>query len=131
MLGLGGFGWDWTTHVQKDLRNVLGRRVKGRYSRYYCGGEPTVQPVRGRGRAVVLRRCRAILLHSLRQSVNTLNGKHGSDVTQWKYLATCPTTNPRQCVQNEPTTAGAVETPPFPWQNRGTFHQVNEILGRR
>ena len=38
VLGLGGFGWDWATHVQKDLRNVLGRRVRGRYSRVYCGG---------------------------------------------------------------------------------------------
>ena len=131
VLGLGEFGWKWSTHVQKDLRNVLGRSVKGRYSRYYCGGEPTVQPVRGSGRAVVRKRCRAILLHSLRQAVQFLTQQRGSDVTQWKYPATCPTTSPRQCVQNEPNTAGAVETPPFPWQNRGTYHQVNEILGRR
>ena len=131
VLGLGGFGWDWSTHVQKDLRNVLGRKIRGRYSRYYCGGEPTVQPVKGSGRAVVLRRCRAILLHSLRQAVQFLTQERGADPTQWKYPATCPTTSPRQCVQNEPTTAGAVETPPFPWQNRGTYHQVNEILGRR
>jgi acyl-homoserine lactone acylase PvdQ len=131
VLGLGGFGWDWTTHVQKDLRNVLGRKVPGRYSRYYCGGSPTVQPVAGTGRTAVQRRCRAILLHSLRQAVQFLSDQRGSDVTQWKYPATCPLTSPRQCVQNEPNTAGAVATPPFPWQNRGTYHQVNEILGRR
>ncbi|MDQ3936231.1 MAG: penicillin acylase family protein, partial [Actinomycetota bacterium] len=131
VLGLGGFGWDWSTHVQKDLRNVLGRKVRGRYSRYYCGGQPTVQPTRGTSRSVVQRRCRAILLHSLRQAVQAISSDRGSDVTQWKYPATCPLTRPRACVQNEPTTAGAIETPPFPWQNRGTYHQVNEILGRR
>jgi acyl-homoserine lactone acylase PvdQ len=131
VLGLGGFGWDWATHVQKDLRNVLGRKVRGRYSRYYCGGQPTVKPTTGSGRSVVLRRCRAILLHSLRQAVQGLVEQHGADASQWKYAATCPLTRPRRCVQNEPTTAGAVDTPPFPWQNRGTYHQVAEILGRR
>jgi acyl-homoserine lactone acylase PvdQ len=131
VLSLGGFGWKWSTHVQKDLRNILGRRVPGRYSRYYCGSEPVVQPVNGTGRRVVLRRCRALLLHTLRQAVQFVTQEQGDDVSQWKYMATCPLTNPRTCVQNEPNTAGAVETPPFPWQNRGTYHQVDEILGRR
>ena len=131
VLGLDGFGWDWASHVQKDLRNVLGRKVAGRYSRYYCGGKPTVKPTTGEGRGVVLRRCRAILLHSLRQAIQGLVQDHGDDPTQWKYMATCPTTTPRRCIQNEPNTAGAVDTPPFPWQNRGTYHQVAEILGRR
>jgi acyl-homoserine lactone acylase PvdQ len=129
VLGLGGFGWDWASHVQKDLRNVLGRKVWGRYSRYYCGGRPTVQPTTGSGRGVVLKRCRAILLHSLRQAIQGLSEQHGTDASQWRYMATCPLTRPRACVQNEPTTA--VDTPPFPWQNRGTYHQVAEILGRR
>ena len=26
---------------------------------------------------------------------------------------------------------GAVETAPFPWQNRGTYHQVVELTGHR
>jgi hypothetical protein len=30
-----------------------------------------------------------------------------------------------------PSALGAVDTPPFPWQNRGTFHQVVELTGRR
>jgi hypothetical protein len=30
-----------------------------------------------------------------------------------------------------PSALGAVETPPFPWQNRGTFHQVVELAARR
>jgi acyl-homoserine lactone acylase PvdQ len=131
VLGLGGFGWDWASHVQKDLRNVLGRQVPGRYSRHYCGGEPVVQPVRGTSRGAIQKRCRAILLHTLRQAAQFVTQEQGPDVSQWKYMATCPLTRPRKCVQNEPTTAGAVDTPPFPWQNRGTFHQVDEILGRR
>ncbi|HEX8052808.1 MAG TPA: penicillin acylase family protein [Thermoleophilaceae bacterium] len=131
VLGLGGFGWGWASHVQKDLRNVLGRKVRGRYSRFYCGGRPTVKPLTGSGRAVALKRCRAILLHSLRQAVQGISNDRGADVAEWKYPATCPLTRPRACVQKEPTAAGAVETPPFPWQNRGTFHQVTEVLGRR
>jgi hypothetical protein len=30
-----------------------------------------------------------------------------------------------------PNTAGAIATPPFPWQNRGTYHQVVELTGHR
>jgi hypothetical protein len=30
-----------------------------------------------------------------------------------------------------PTTAGAIDTPPFPWQNRGTYHQVVGLTGHR
>ena len=30
-----------------------------------------------------------------------------------------------------PNTAGAVDTPPFPWQDRGTYHQVVELSGHR
>ena len=32
-----------------------------------------------------------------------------------------------KCDQNVPSALGAVETPPFPWQNRGTYHQVVEL----
>jgi hypothetical protein len=80
---------------------------------------------------VVLKRCRAILLHSLRQAVQAIAADRGNDVSQWQYAATCPKATPRACVQSEPSTAGAVATPPFPWQNRGTYHQVIEALGRR
>jgi hypothetical protein len=131
VLGLNGFGWGWASQVQKDLRNVLGRKVRGRYSRKYCGGKPIVQPVKGSSPTVVLKRCRALLLHTLRQAVQGLEQDRGTDVSQWQYPATCPLTTPRACVQIEPSTAGAVPTPPFPWQNRGTYHQVIEVLGRK
>ena len=32
-----GFFAGWTMDVQKDLRQVLHRRVRGRFSRTYCG----------------------------------------------------------------------------------------------
>jgi hypothetical protein len=45
--------------------------------------------------------------------------------------ATCEQASPPKCDQNVPTALGAVETPPFPWQNRGTYHQVVELTARR
>ncbi|HEX8065477.1 MAG TPA: penicillin acylase family protein [Thermoleophilaceae bacterium] len=130
VLGLGEFGWGWATHVQKDLRAALGRRVRGRYSRVYCGG-PTAQPARPGALRATRRRCRAILLHTLRQAVQFVTQEQGGDASAWKVLATCPVARPPSCDQNVPSTAGAVDTPPFPWQNRGTYHQVDEIEGRR
>jgi acyl-homoserine lactone acylase PvdQ len=117
VLGLGSFNsWGWATHVQKDMRNVLKRKEKGRYSRIYCGG-----PRKSGARA----RCRTVLLKSLRAAVVDARTKYGSpDPTQWKVRATCDKTSPPSCDQLVPTTAGAVDTPPFPWQNRGTYHQV-------
>ena len=46
-----------------------------------------------------------------------------------KVFATCD--DPTTCDEIVPNTAGAVDTPPFPWQNRGTFHQIDEIPGHR
>jgi acyl-homoserine lactone acylase PvdQ len=124
-LSLGDFGWEWASHVQKDLRNVLGRRVRGRYSRFYCGAP-------ARTRAAAVRRCRTMLLDELRGAAADVAGKQGTnDPAQWKVPATCPKTSPPSCDQNVPTTAGAVDTPPFPWQNRGTFHQVVGLSQRR
>ena len=71
------------------------------------------------------------MLDTLRAAVAEVRSEQGGDPAAWKVLATCPDTDPPSCDQNVPTTAGAVETPPFPWQNRGTFHQIDEVLGRR
>jgi acyl-homoserine lactone acylase PvdQ len=128
-LGLGRLDWDWASQVQKDLRNVLGRKVRGRYSQVYCGG-PARGRVRGKRLAKVRSRCRAILLTTLRAAIADVKQKQGSDdPAQWKVPATCK--KPAECDQKVPTALGAVETPAFPWQNRGTFHQVVELAGRR
>ena len=119
--GLGG--WDWASHVEKDLRTILGRRVRGKPSRTYCGGS-------SRRRAKAL--CRELLVRTLREAVAATAEKQGSaDPADWKVPATCPKRNPAICDQEVPTALGAVDTPPFPWQNRGTYHQVVELTGRR
>jgi acyl-homoserine lactone acylase PvdQ len=121
-LGLGRLDWDWTSQVQKDLRNLLGRKVRGRYSRIYCGG-----PSRKHARS----RCRTILLSTLRDAVADVKKQQGSDDPgQWKVKATCDKKT-ETCDQKVPTDLGAVDTPPFPWQNRGTFHQIVELTGKR
>jgi acyl-homoserine lactone acylase PvdQ len=129
VLGFGDLGWNWASHVQKDLRNVLGRPEKGRYSRLYCGG-PSALP----RTAAALRRaraqCRMVLLSTLGaadQQVSKAQGSH--DPAQWKVYATCGDSS--TCDEIVPNTAGAVDTPPFPWQNRGTYHQVVEVAGHR
>jgi acyl-homoserine lactone acylase PvdQ len=116
-LGLGGtFSWSWASQVQKDLRDVLHRPEKGRYSRLYCGRRAT---------------CRARLLRTLHAAVAAVTAKYGSpDPAAWKVPATCDNVKVK-CDQLEATTAGAVSIPPFPWQNRGTYHQVVEVAGQR
>lgn len=57
--------------------------------------------------------------------------RRGDDPATWKVPATCPQTEPAGCDQIVPTTAGAIDTPPFPWQNRGTYHQVVKLRARR
>jgi acyl-homoserine lactone acylase PvdQ len=128
VLGLGDFDqWAWATHVQKDLRRVLGRKVRGPYSRVYCGGSTLKGTSKGaRGR------CRTRLLKALREAVGAVTKKYGSaDPAQWKVQATCEDSSPPQCDQIVPNTAGAIDTPPFPWQNRGTYHQVVGLTGHR
>lgn len=126
-----GFGWDWSSQVQKDLRNVLGRRERGRYSHVYCGGY-VAEPLSRRALARSRRRCRQVLLRTLSSAAAAIAAHyHSQNPATWLVPATCPQTNPPSCDQEVPTTAGAIDTPPFPWQNRGTFHQVDEIYGRR
>jgi acyl-homoserine lactone acylase PvdQ len=120
------WGWKWASHVQKDLRTVLGRRVRGRFSRVYCGG-PASTPLRGAARRRVRARCRAVLVRTLREAVAAVSAERGADPSAWRVEAVCDS----GCDQIEPTTAGAVDTPPFPWQNRGTFHQVVRVAGHR
>ena len=98
----------WWGYVQKDLRRVLGRRVRGWPKRSYCG-------------AGSLRRCRDALTASLVRAAAEAKGK--------QVRATCPEETPPVCDQIVPTTAGAIGIDPFPFHNRGTFHQVVEVGG--
>ena len=105
----------WYHYAQKDLRRVLGRRVRGPLSRIYCGGS-----ARRRGN---LRRCLARLRSSLKRAVAADPAVFYKDETcedydlpnQWCYDA----------VRQQPV--GAINQPLIHWINRPTFQQVIEI----
>ena len=109
----------WYGQLEKDLRAVQGRRVRGKLSRRYCG----------RGRRG---RCRAVLLASLKEAAAQARERRGADLAAWRVPATCRAgATPPECDQIEFTTAGAVGTAPIPWQDRPTFQQVVEVQGHR
>lgn len=72
--------------------------------------------------------CRALLLGALTKATATVAKAQGtSDLSAWKVPATCAKGS--GCDQNEPVTAGALATPPQPWENRGTYHQAVDLAG--
>src|SRR5947209_1176937 len=113
-----GFFEGWEMDVQKDLRQVLHRPVRGRFSRTYCGGGS-------------LPRCRASLDSTLLQAAAQLSQRYGTSSSTWQLPVTCPVTTPPSCDQIVPTSAGAISIPPQPFDNRGTFYQADAISGHR
>jgi acyl-homoserine lactone acylase PvdQ len=106
----------WYGYARKDLRRLLGRRVRGPYSRVYCGG--------GRRRAGTLRRCRARLARSLKAALavpaaelyrDEVCEDYGKPSDQWCYDA----------VRHRPV--GAINQPLIHWINRPTFQQLIEV----
>ena len=89
-----GFFDGWEMDVQKDLRQVLGQRVRGRFSRTYCGGGS-------------LKRYRALLSSTLLEAAGELASKYGPAMSGWTLPTTCPVTTPATCDQVVPTSAGA------------------------
>ena len=102
----------WYGFVRKDLRTVLKRKVRGKYSRKYCGGGK-------------LRRCRQVLRRSLRDAVAAARGDlyghdevcsdEGKTSDQWCYDA----------VRQRPV--GGATQPLIHWINRPTYQQVVEV----
>ena len=113
-----GFFAGWSMDVQKDMRQVLSRRVPGRFSRTYCG----------RGS---LRRCRAMLDRTLLQAAGALSARYGPSTASWTLPVTCPVTTPPSCDQIVPISAGAITVAPQPFDNRGTFYQAVAVNGHR
>ena len=113
-----GFFQGWEMDVQKDLRQVLRAPVRGRFSRTYCGGGS-------------LARCRSSLDSTLLQAAAQLSRQYGSSQTSWQLPVTCPVTTPPSCDQIVPISAGALNIPPQPYDNRGTFYQADAISGHR
>lgn len=70
----GGQNAGWHVYMDKDLRTLLGERVRGRFSVRYCG-------------AGSLSRCRAILWGALQQAGQTLAAQQGSNPSTWRVSA--------------------------------------------
>src|SRR3954447_14784093 len=105
----------WYGYASKDLRTVLKRKVRGRYSRVYCGSRA---------------KCRTRLVTSLKKALtqddpaklyggDSVCKKAGRDGDQKCYDA----------VMMRPL--GAITQPLIDWINRPTFQQVVEIPGHR
>jgi hypothetical protein len=115
-------------YARKDLRTVIGgrtkQRVRGRYSRVYCGG----------GR---LKACRQTLLDTLSDAL----GKDRTDLYKDDTCGSQPAFGPsdpmrkqfdQECYDAIHFQAiGLAELPMIPWQNRPTFQQAVEVQGHR
>jgi acyl-homoserine lactone acylase PvdQ len=106
----------WYAYAQKDLRRLLGRRVRGKLSRVYCGGSRKRQGTR--------RKCQSRLRASLKRALKQDQAVFYKDETcedyempssQWCYDA----------VRQRPV--GAINQPLIHWINRPTFQQVVEV----
>jgi hypothetical protein len=106
----------WYHYAQKDLRRILGRRVRGKLSRVYCGGKRRRQGNR--------RRCQRVLRGSLRRAIKSdpavfykdeVCEDYGMPSNQWCY----------DSVRQRPV--GAINQPLIHWINRPTFQQVIEV----
>lgn len=93
-------------HLQKDLRSVLGYKVRSPFSRTYCG----------KGN---LDACSAALRESLDASVKELEAEFGASPDTWDA------DEARDMIQFAPV--GVQGQDPIPWQNRPTFQQVLEF----
>jgi acyl-homoserine lactone acylase PvdQ len=108
-----GFYDGWYGQVSDVVRGALGRQHQPGALR--CG-------------TGTLASCRALLRRALDKATATVAKAQGtSNVSAWAVQVHC--TRGSGCDQNEPITAGALATPPQPFQNRGTFHQAVDIAG--
>ena len=105
----------WYGYVRKDLRTLLGRKVKGRYAREYCGNGK-------------LRRCRQVLRESLRTALSVpASALYGDD----KVCNAAGRSGDQTCydaVRFRPV--GGATQPLMPWINRPTYQQADEIQAR-
>ena len=97
--------------VEKDLRTVLGRRVRGKLSRKLCGNG-------------VLRRCRADLTTTLIEATEV-------KATELYRDPGCQAGDQVCFDEVRHTPTGAITQPGIHWINRPTFQQVVEVQGRR
>jgi hypothetical protein len=108
--GSGGSSYisGWYGYVDKDLRTLLGREVRGPYSRRYCG-------------AGVLATCRAALWRALDAAAAELEQKQGPAPSAWRADATA---------ERIQFTSGVLPDT-MRWTNRPTFQQLMSFSGHR
>jgi hypothetical protein len=61
--------------MYKDIRTILGEKVKGKYAVRYCGGGS-------------LKLCRKLMWAAMNQAGNALQAKQGSNPAAWRTSAT-------------------------------------------
>ena len=98
----------WYGYVDKDLRTLLGREVRGQYSRRYCG-------------AGVLVTCREALWAALDAAAAELEAKQGPAPSSWRADATA---------ERIRFTSGVLQDT-MRWSNRPTFQQLMSFSGHR
>ena len=108
--GAGGSAYisGWYGYVDKDLRMLLGREVRGPYSRRYCG-------------AGVLATCREALWDALDAAAAELEAKQGPAPSTWRADATA---------ERIRFTSGVLPDT-MRWSNRPTFQQLMSFSGHR
>jgi acyl-homoserine lactone acylase PvdQ len=98
----------WYGYVDKDLRTLLGREVRGPFSRRYCG-------------AGVLATCREALWAALDAAAAELESKQGPAPSAWRADATA---------ERIRFTSGVLPDT-MRWTNRPTFQQLMSFSGHR
>jgi hypothetical protein len=108
----------WYAYIEKDLRALLGRKVKGGFSRSYCG--------RGKTDAKRLKTCKGALAETLRAAAAVPRSQ--------LYPAgdNCATGDDQVCHDAVRfSTTGGIAVKEIHWINRPTWQQVIEVLGHR
>jgi hypothetical protein len=111
----------WYSYVQKDLRRLLGRKVKQPLSRTYCG--------RGKKPNTELKSCGRILALTLRAAAATPASQL---YPQSPGCFTGGGGDSQMCHDAVRfSTTGGIGVKPIPWINRPTWQQAVEIQGHR
>jgi acyl-homoserine lactone acylase PvdQ len=102
------FDGGWYGYVDKDLHTILGRRVRGRFSRRYCGNGS-------------LAACRSSLWAAFKEGVDALAAAQGPDPAGWRADANA------ERIRFLP----GLISDTMRWTNRPTFQQAIEFAGHR
>ena len=105
----------WYGYAAKDLRRVLGRRVRAPYSKRYCGGGDRT-------------RCRTLLRDALSRAIDVQPATLYADAA----CRAAGKRNDQACFDKIAfRSTGGITQPMIAWQNRPTYQQAVEIRGHR